>query len=68
MQRKKNFFDIFSMLSRFKIAEKIVQDMAFVGVKIDYVAGIREYQSVEIVIDCNKRFHFVVKMSIFHIF
>ena len=56
------------MLPRLKIAEKIVQDIAFAAIKVNHVAGIGEYQSVEIVIDCNKRFDFIVKMSIFHIF
>ena len=56
------------MLPRLKIAEKIVQDIAFAGIKVNHVAGIREYLSVEIVIDCNKRFDFIVKISIFHIF
>ena len=50
-----------------KIAEKTVQDIAFADIKVNYVAGIPEYQSVEIAIDCHKRFHFFVNMCTFHI-
>ena len=67
MQRKISSFSIFSVLPRMKIAEKTVQDIAFADIKVNYVAGIPEYQSVEIAIDCHKRFHFFVNMCTFHI-
>ena len=54
MQKKKLSFNNFSVLPGLKTTEKIVQDMAFAGIKVNYVAHIQEYQSIKIVIDCNK--------------